>query len=75
MKTAVIAFLYMVELFIAINCLGDIVNEKFRKIYTVLIGALFYAFAFSVHHINENPILNIALFFTVNCLFAFLCFD
>ncbi|MBR2893154.1 MAG: GHKL domain-containing protein [Clostridia bacterium] len=75
MKTAVIAFLYIVELFIAINCLGDIVNEKFRKIYTVLIGALFYAFAFSVHHINENPILNIALFFTVNCLFAFLCFD
>lgn len=75
MKTAVIAFLYIVELFIAINCLGDIVNEKFRKIYTVLIGALFYAFAFSVHYINENPILNIALFFTVNCLFAFLCFD
>lgn len=75
MKTAVTAFLYIVELFIAINCLGDIVNEKFRKIYTVLIGALFYAFAFSVHHINENPILNIALFFTVNCLFAFLCFD
>ncbi len=75
MKTAVTAFLYIVELFIAMNCLGDIINEKIRKIYTVLIGAVFYTFAFGVHLTNENPILNIAIFFAVNCLFAFLCFD
>lgn len=75
MSIAITAFLYIVELFIAINCLGDIMNERIRKRYTILIGAVLYANAFIVHLINEYPILNIATFFCVNFLFAFLCFD
>lgn len=75
MNTVITAFLYIVEFFIAINCFGDIMNERIRKTYTVLIGIVLYAFAFSVHFINEHPILNMAIFFSVNFLFAFLCFD
>lgn len=75
MNTVITAFLYIVEFFIAINCFGDIMNERIRKTYTVLIGTVFYAFAFSVHFINEHPILNMAIFFSVNFFFAFLCFD
>lgn len=65
MNTVITAFLYIVEFFIAINCFGDIMNERIRKTYTVLIGIVLYAFAFSVHFINEHPILNVAIFFSV----------
>ena len=74
MNTVITAFLYIVEFFIAIKCFCDIMNERIRKTYTVLIGIVLYAFAFSVHFINEYPILNMAIFFSVNFFFAFFVF-
>lgn len=67
--------LYIIEFLIAMNCLGDILAEKLKKRYTCLIGISLYAVALVAFVLIENVYINAFVFFVINFLFAYLCFE
>ena len=66
---------FIIEFLIALNCLGDIMEEKLKKRYTFLIGISLYAVALVVFVLIENVYINAFVFFVINFLFAYLCFE
>lgn len=66
---------YIIEFLIAMNCLGDIMEEKLKKRYTCLIGISLYAVALAMFVLIENIFINAVVFFAINFLFAYLCFE
>lgn len=66
---------FIIEFLIAMNCLGDIMEEKLKKRYTFLIGISLYAVALVVFVLIENVYINSFVFFVINFLFAYFCFE
>lgn len=66
---------HIIEFLIALNCLGDILDEKMKKRYTVLTGISLYAVALTAFTLFENILVNAVVFFAINFLFAYFCFE
>lgn len=66
---------HILEFVIAMNCLGDIMEEKLKKRHICLIGISLYAVAWLFFITAENVIVNTFIFIIINILFALLCFE